>query len=224
MIRLPIVLRKPKNRLAYALYWLPYITIYQLIDRFPLLEPHTLPLTVVDGMIPFVPALLPLYVAYLPFYWWTGVRSENDDTASRFFYATYFQLLVCAAIWVLSPVTMPRAMFYAGSEYNWADAFWRWFDAPNNCFPSLHAANCLLFIEFNWTRRARGPHTAFAVGIIASTLLVKQHYLVDLFAGALVYVAARAFLARLVLTDENQNPRIGDVCPEILQGSKGQRG
>ena len=199
MIRLPLILRRPKYRATYALIWLPYIGLYQLINRFPLFEPSLLPMTPLDQAVPFLPELLPLYVAYIPFFWWTGARSEDDETATRFFYATHVQLLICASIWLLFPVTMPREMFYGASSHNWADTFWRWFDAPNNCLPSLHAANGLMFIRFNWNRQARWIHTFVALAIIASTVIVKQHYVVDLFAGAAVYAVAATFLRRLVI-------------------------
>lgn len=96
---------------------------------------------------------------------------------------------------------MPREVFYEATTYNWADSFWRWFDAPNNCLPSLHTANALLFIEFNWKRPARGVHTAIALAIVASTVLVKQHYVLDVAAGAAVFIAARALFARITLTN-----------------------
>ena len=202
MIRLPLILRRPKYRLTYAVIWLPYIAFYQLINRFPVFEPHTLPTTALDDLLPFVPALLPLYVAYIPFFWWTGARSEDDETATRFFYATHLQLAVSAIVWVLFPVMMPREPFYGAAALSWVDAFWRWFDAPNNCLPSLHAANCLLFIQFNWQRRWRWLHTLLAGGIIASTVLVKQHYAIDVLAGALVYLGSVEFLKRLQLTGQ----------------------
>ncbi len=200
MIRLPLILRRPKSRFTYGLIWLPYISLYQLINRFPLFEPRELPLTALDRAIPFVPALLSLYVAYIPFFWWTGARSEDDETANAFFFVTHLQLLVCAIVWVLFPVTMPRHLYYGVEVYNWADTFWRWFDAPRNCLPSLHAANCLLFIHYNWERPFRWVHTGIAAAIIASTVLVKQHYVVDLVAGAFVYLLARLFLANLAAT------------------------
>jgi len=185
----------------YGLLWTPYIAVYQVINRYPVFAPRELAMTWLDRAVPFVPEFLPLYVSYILFFWWTAARSEDDRTATRFFYATHFQLIVCAAVWILFPVAMPRERFYTAAAYNWADAFWRWFDAPNNCLPSLHAANCLLFVQFNWNRPSRGVHTAFALAIIASTVLVKQHYVVDLAAGFLVYAAARAFLSRLRVTE-----------------------
>jgi len=160
----------------------------------------TLSFTALDRAIPFVPSLLPLYVGYLAYYFWSVARLENDREVNRVFYATHLQLAISLVVFLLYPVRMPRELFYAGPAYNWADSFWRWFDAPNNCLPSLHAANLMLLIQIN--RPRRGGRLAMVVGaaIIASTLLVKQHYVVDLVAGAAIYWIARQFLARLEVT------------------------
>jgi membrane-associated phospholipid phosphatase len=195
--RLPPLIRRSPSGLAYFAYWAPFIAIYQLVDRWHLFTPVTLHFTWLDRHVPFVPELVPVYVAYLPLYWLTVWRSENDREANRIFYAAYLQLLLSVPFFVLFPVRMPRGLFYAPSAYNWADAFWRWFDAPNNCFPSLHVSNCLLLLHFNWGRPHRWIFVGASVAVIASTLLVKQHYAIDVAAGALVYVASRAFLNRL---------------------------
>lgn len=201
-MRLPVIVRRQRSGLLYGLLWLPYIGVYQIINRFPVFEPRELPLSSLDLAIPFLPGLLPLYVAYIPFYWWTVARSEDDEAASRIFWATHLQLALAAVVWVLFPVAMPRELFYRPEAYNWADAFWRWFDAPNNCLPSLHAANGLLFIQVNWQRPARAFHTIVALAIIASTLLVKQHYVVDLAAGAVVYAVVASLLLRVEIAVE----------------------
>jgi membrane-associated phospholipid phosphatase len=184
----------------YPTFWLPYILVYQAINRFPLFEPRVLPMSWLDTWLPFVPSLLPLYVAYIPFYWWTGIRSEDDLALNRFFYATHLQLMLSAIVWLFFPVTMSRELFYHPETYNWADSFWRWFDAPNNCLPSLHAANCLLFLYFNWNRAGRWLTSALAVAIILSTLLVKQHYAIDLIAGFAVFAISVRFLRNLELS------------------------
>jgi membrane-associated phospholipid phosphatase len=199
-LRLPPLVRHSHRGLIYVLYWAPFIAVYQLTNRWPLVTPRELPFTAVDALVPFVPALVPLYVAYLPLYWWTVARLENDREVNRIFYAAHLQLLLSVPFFVLWPVRMPRELYYGPEIYNWADAFWRWFDAPNNCFPSLHAANCLLFLQFNWDRRGRWTSTALVLGVIVSTVLVKQHYVLDLAGGAAVYLVARAFLARLEIT------------------------
>jgi membrane-associated phospholipid phosphatase len=199
VIVLPSLLRRPKNPLLYAFWWAPYIALYQLVNRYPVFEPRELPYSALDQAIPFLPSLLPLYVAYIPFYWWTVARSEDDATLNRIFYAAHFQLLLCVVVYVFFPVRMPRELFYPPDPLGWADLFWRWFDGPNNCLPSLHTANCLLFIRFNWNRSHRALSTAFAAAIIASTVLVKQHYAVDVVAGGLVYALTAVVLSGMAI-------------------------
>jgi membrane-associated phospholipid phosphatase len=133
--------------------------------------------------------------------------SESADAAARFLYAAYFQLIVCATVFVLFPVRMPEDVITPISA-GWATQFWRWFDGPNNCFPSLHAANGLLFMHFNWNRPARWLHTVAAGAVVVSTVLVKQHYAVDVVAGAFVYLLTRQFLSRLVLTPQHLPRRL----------------
>lgn len=199
-LRLPPLVRHQRFKVVYLALWGPYILLYQLINRWPLREPVELPFTALDRAIPFVPELLPIYVAYIPLYWWVISRLENDREVSRAFYATHLQLALALPVFAWFPVRMPRELFYGPELYGWADAFWRWFDAPNNCLPSLHAANCMLLMQLCWSRSHRALHVAALAAVIASTVLVKQHYAVDLLAGGLLYAISAAFLARLEIT------------------------
>ena len=60
--------------------------------------------------------------------------------------------------------------------------------------------NCLLLLRFNWRRPHRLLFAAASLGVIASTVLVKQHYVVDIAGGALVYGVSYAFLRRLEIS------------------------
>lgn len=217
-VRLPMAVRRSRSGLVYFVYWAPFIASYQLVNRYPLVTPQELPFGAIDRLIPFVPAFLPLYVAYLPLYWWTVVRLKSDDDVNRIFYASYVQLLLSLPVFLLFPVRMPRELFYGPEVYNWADAFWRWFDAPNNCFPSLHVSNCLLLLQFTWTRPGRWLYGPLILGVIASTVLVKQHYAVDLLGGAVVYLVSRWFLGRLDLTTGTAASS-GVAIPERCHGA-----
>jgi membrane-associated phospholipid phosphatase len=195
--RLPRLIRRSPTGLAYFVYWAPFIALYQVTNRWPVVAPRELPMTPLDQLAPFVPELMPVYVAYLALYWWTVARSASDDEANRVFYAAYVQLALSLPFFVLFPVRMPLEAFYPAEPYGFADALWRWFDAPNNCFPSLHVSSCLLLLQLNWSRPHRWLAAAASLAVIASTVLVKQHYVVDVVGGALVYLASRWFLARL---------------------------
>ncbi len=209
----PAVLRLRTGWLWPLIAWTPYIAIYQLVNRFPLFEPRELTLGVLDRLAPFLPVLLPVYVAYLPLYWWTVLRSENEERLNRLFYVTHLQLAISVVFFVLYPVSMPRDLYYQAATYNWADVFWRWFDAPNNCFPSLHASNCATFIWFNWRRPWPVPHTIAALAIIASAVLVKQHYVIDIVAGLGVFVVSWATMTRVVIASPTSDTMQSDDRP-----------
>jgi membrane-associated phospholipid phosphatase len=68
---------------------------------------------------------------------------------------------------------------------------WHGLDGPANCLPSLHVSTALMALTA-FTRRsgassnllANSVATLIAVATIVSTLTFKQHYVVDLIAGA----------------------------------------
>ncbi len=198
-MEVPAVIRYSRRKLMYLVYWAPFILVYQLVNRWPMQPPRELAVTWLDEAVPFVPPLLPVYVAYLPFYWWTVARARNDREANWLFYGAYLQLLLSLPFFLFVPVRMPLERYYAAVPHNWADALWRWFDAPNNCFPSLHVSNGLLLAQFNWARPYRAAHTVMAAAIIVSTVVVKQHYVVDMLGGIATYAVAAALLSRLTI-------------------------
>ena len=116
-IVLPVLPIHFRNKLGYVAVWAPYIAAYQLVNRYPLREPTELTMTWLDRAIPFVPELLPLYVSYLLYYFWTVARLGDDHEVSRVFYATHLQLLLSLVVFVLYPVRMPRELFYTEASY-----------------------------------------------------------------------------------------------------------
>src|SRR5262249_21297683 len=108
------------------------------------------------------------------------------------------------AIFVLYPITGPRPSDGADVPlYAWLVHF----DAVSNCMPSLHAGLTVYSMLFGWqvtagwlSLRQRSAIFAFAGAwagaIFDSTLATKQHYAVDLLAGAGVAVVAYACSAR----------------------------
>lgn len=196
-LRVPAVVRAYNHPVHYLLAWTPYILAYEIVNHWVVIDPIELTMSALDQAIPFLPELIPIYVLYIPLFWWTASRSENDLVANRFFYATHLQLLLSLPWYVLYPVAMPRELFYPPAVYGVADAAWRWFDAPNNCFPSLHVANGLMFMVFNKERRYAPLVQSLTLAIIATTVLVKQHYVVDVLGGVAVFVVARWLLARI---------------------------
>ena len=74
-------------------------------------------------------------------------------------------------------------------------------DNPYNDFPSLHTSiSTLLAIHwFRFDRRAGIVASVWTTLIVASTVLIKQHYLADLAAGLLLAFGAAWLYSRLIL-------------------------
>jgi membrane-associated phospholipid phosphatase len=74
-------------------------------------------------------------------------------------------------------------------------------DNPYNDFPSLHTSiSTLLTLHwFQLNRRAGIVAAVWTALIVASTVLIKQHYLADLFAGLLLAFGVSSLYIRTVL-------------------------
>jgi len=171
-------------------FCVPYFTL-QRITLFPA---RTLPLSAIDRAIDFDPRWVWAYQsAYLLLTivpWLVTTRPELRR------YARGFLLLSGAGFvcFLLMPVRGPRP------DIEPAEAMFRilqWYDRPLNSFPSLHvglAAYTVLFAtsvsRCRMTPAARWPVLSLAwlwTALIAyAALATKQHYAIDLPAGALL--------------------------------------
>lgn len=157
------------------------------------------PETGLDRWIPFSPGWIWPYLAYFPLcltpLLLSEVRGDREifrKTAGGFL----FQFGVAFAVfWGLpSQVVLPQT---ADSGINAAAMdLLRRVDPGFNVFPSLHVANAVYVASLFSRMRGGWPSAmvwAAAAAVVASTVLVKQHYLADLPAGAALGAAAFAF-------------------------------
>lgn len=169
------------------------------------------PATRWDALIPFLPAWTWPYLLYFPFCFaplfcrrlWNDLgafRGAACGFALQFFAAF-------AVFWIL-PSRMERPGFDVVGPTTWALSVMYRLDPGFNVFPSLHVANstyvaCLIW---RWSGAAAGSAAwAACLAISLSTVLVKQHYLADLPAGALLGLAAY----RLAFPPGPPSPRSG---------------
>jgi membrane-associated phospholipid phosphatase len=158
--------------------------------------------TALDNLVPFAPAWAIFYL-YLFYPLSALTMAYFAFVEFRRGYALAWSLilvnLVADAVYLLFPVTTDiyRAELLAhpltGNPF--AEAMYAHFkaDPSFNCFPSLHAAIAVLCF-YAWYRYARvRPNLltrgiaigmlVVAIGVILSTLFVKQHYIADEIAG-----------------------------------------
>lgn len=194
---------------ALALCVFTYAVIlagYVACRQQPFFPARELALSAIDRAVPFVPETIWVYgtVSYTTLFALFWIR---DRAALRRLVLT---LIVAAAIcWLgfaLYPVAFPRHLYplpaaVTASTARLAEL--RLSDYPDNCLPSLHVALAtalaLTLAEKREPRWLRVIAPLWAVAIGVSTLTVKQHYLIDVWTGALVGLVAHracAYAAR----------------------------
>lgn len=165
------------------------IGIYQFYfwcQRNPLTQPRQLRL-LIDDAIPFVPRWVWIYSClYYPVIVYINFVTESPR---HFLYMamSYIVLLVCQmAFFVMFPVATPSEWRTCNAGRGRSErflAFVQTYDASSNSFPSMHTSVAML------TALHLAPHLggwayAFPALIALSCLFTKQHYVLDLPAGA----------------------------------------
>jgi membrane-associated phospholipid phosphatase len=173
--------------------------IYLLISS--LISQNSVPInSSIDDRIPFVPWFVIPYVAwmfvlYLAFIY---MGLTNRSLYWRTMIAYNAAVTVSNIIFILFPTYMPRPEITGDDLFQKLVLFIYSNDQPVNCFPSIHCLTTyLLFITMiRGQLFSVGPRLLISVflwSIIASTVLIKQHALVDVIGGiALAEIAYRA--------------------------------
>jgi membrane-associated phospholipid phosphatase len=159
---------------------------YFWCQRNALFEPRELA-SKLDDLIPYAPQWVWVYsFLYYPAILYVNLTLTS---AEQFTWVAASYLLLLAlqvAFFVLFPVKTPHQWRVAAVRQGLSEkflAFVQKFDAPTNSFPSMHTSVAMLTALH--LSGALGPAAfAFPLLIGLSCLFTKQHYLIDLPAGA----------------------------------------
>jgi membrane-associated phospholipid phosphatase len=191
-----------KNALAcLALAVAVYFTdeIYFLLNHGPAVLNLRTPL---DDAIPVVPEFVIPYVSLNPYVYATLIILLLLRT--RIFQSTALAML---GAWLVSylfyyflqsemirPVLTGTDVFTQMIRAVYAG------DNPYNCFPSLHTSisTIMAVAWYRFDRRAGIAAGVWTALIVASTVLIKQHYLADVLGGLIVAFAAAWVAGKLV--------------------------
>lgn len=195
-----IILMKKKRRILPKYAYIPVgiciifnALAYNVSRLFTNLLPHydfSLP---IDSMIPYVSPFIVIYIlSYL--LWVIGFvifARENRSICNEMFASELIGKILCLACFIIIPTEMTRADVTGGGIFNWLTSVVYTFDQPNNLFPSIHCMES--WICFRGAFKCKKISSYYcsawfilAVLICASTVLVKQHLFVDIFAGIAV--------------------------------------
>ena len=182
-----------------------FFTAYFWVLHHPLFSVTTMPLTSVDRLISFWPEALPLYLS-LWFYvsLVPALLSERRELVSYALAATGISI-IGLGIFLLWPtmVDWPDADW---SQYP-AFAFLQSVDASGNVCPSLHVAFAVftavwldrLLRQIGAGRGVRGFNWLWCLGILYSTIAIRQHVILDVLAGVGLGMAATVVHRRWLL-------------------------
>jgi len=156
--------------------------------------------TALDGGLPFVAWMMLPYVSfylYFPIAAWVGSSSEERDRCLVFFQRMIGGSWMVFTVFLLLPVEIKLRSQVpdVGGFMGFILGLLHGVDAPYNAWPSLHAVLGLLVVLFvRLVQREQGAWspakavfvwTAWSM-LIASTMLVKQHYVFDVVTGIVV--------------------------------------
>lgn len=170
---------------AYQFYFLP--------QRKPFRAPRLLP-TQIDNLIPFHPEWVWVYSGlYYPAIIALVFTVESFEKFNKIAFSFLCLLLMQMACFYLFPIRTPSSWREFGGEKSLSARFLKFvydFDAPTNCFPSMHVSVATLtaiHLAENmapvWGQCAVLSY-AFPILIGLSAIFTKQHYIIDLPAGA----------------------------------------
>ena len=150
--------------------------------------------TSLDAHIPFVPWLIWPYWFYFPFLglaiWIVRNRMELLRTAFGFMSLHFTGF----GLYLLYPTVMTRIEIPCDTlSCQWVGAMYV-MDPGFGIFPSLHVAMSLFMVltAFEYKSALRWPMTVFFGFIVAATVMVKQHYIIDIPPGFILgYVGHR---------------------------------
>jgi len=148
---------------------------------------HT-PAVGLDHLLPLVPAWSLVYGALYAFLIILPVFVVRREALIRRTVSAYLLVWITSfLVFWLYPTAAPRAESFAGDGFAaWGLGFLYDADPPYNCFPSIHVAHSFVSaFACSRVHTTLGRVATVAAGLVAlSTLLTKQHYVLDVAAGA----------------------------------------
>ena len=148
----------------------------------------------VDRAIPFVPWMIVPYLFWyaavaFPFFW---LGTRDPSAFKRYCWFIYGAMMSTYVLYLLFPNGQNLRPSLDGLD-GWDVAAVRWlyaYDAPRNCNPSLHVVDTMavwfaLARDASWRKRPwlQTLLALVCVAIIASTVFVKQHSVIDILGG-----------------------------------------
>jgi membrane-associated phospholipid phosphatase len=144
-----------------------------------------------DLSIPLVPAMMPIYLSLTPLLWSMAFVLRSAAEVLAFVGTLMVATIVAGILFVLLPAEHAYQPITSEELGGWQPCYQllRAIALDHNFFPSLHVAFTTIAVRV-MLRHASAlsglPVLLWGAAIIVSTLLVHEHYLIDVAAGLLL--------------------------------------
>lgn len=159
-----------------------------------------------DRAVPLIPEFIWIYILAFPFWAVNYILAaqRGKDGFYRFVATDLMVHTACFILFLLIPTTNVRPEITGNSLSEWALRILYTLDggaSPSNLFPSIHCYVSWMCVKSVWgNRRIPGWYQkfslVFALLIVISTQVLKQHYLVDAIAGIVLAELAWRFFQK----------------------------
>ena len=196
-----------KAKARYVLLFIiPQLLIYFLLQRVFATNEYNF-LIPPDNWIPFIPEFIWVYHSLVPVIFFTAIillKSRKN------FFTCYFACVMAAiflmAFYILFPSFYPREALSGDSASMWLVEATRIIDHANNTFPSSHVTfSWLMYLSAKCSKLVKRhrilvpTYWLWAALVTASTLLLKQHYIVDVLSGVILAYTTHYLSMKVVL-------------------------
>jgi membrane-associated phospholipid phosphatase len=179
----------PVKMFGTTLVMTGFFAAYFWVLRHPLFPVTTMPLTAVDRLIPFQPETLPLYLSLWVYVSLAPALLLERREMISYALATAGMSVIGLGIFILWPTTVD---WPADWSHHPAFAFLKSVDAAGNACPSLHVAFAVftaiwlgrLLRQMGTGQLMRALNWLWCLGILYSTVAIRQHVVLDVLAGA----------------------------------------
>lgn len=157
------------------------------------------PAIFVDHLVPVEPGWMYVYGSIYVFVLLPLLVVRQEELFCRAIKAYLLVLVAAYTGFIAYPAAAPRPSIVPAAGFaSWCLRLTYSIDSLYNCFPSLHVAHSFVsaLTCYRVNRGVGIAATGWAALIGISTLFVKQHYAVDVLAGALVAALAYALFLR----------------------------
>ncbi len=164
-----------------------------------------------DKMLPVVPFFVVFYI--LAFGQWILcymlIGREEKSYCYYFFLGEIIAKSICLVIFLIFPTTLNQPEITGSGIFERMLAFVYSMDRPDNLFPSIHCLESWMCYR-GCRRIARlprwfsGVNLVFTLLVFASTVLLKQHVLIDI-AGGVAAVEIGLFISGKILKKDGRH-------------------